>query len=803
MSKINPTPEAFKPTSDTIAVLKRLFAPSAGTGGKYVVRAHADDGSTKPAHILNRGDLAALEPLVIRVTKAITARSLPGKNVHVAPLLYREDLPPGETGKEADAIGAYALVIDADTADLSKLPIKPHLVIETSPGRFQIIYVLDQAYPVAEIKAVVAALCKILACDPGSKLIRVPGTVNYPNAAKRAAGRVPVTVTLAAMTDPDGLDGVAPTISLDALTAAIVAKYPTLTLGAREETSAELDWHQRRGDHSTMTAADFERASNTLRHKAGGEICHHEMAAYAVCESRRRGCTPEETVNLILDHPETIAAQVKAWRDRGALSEPRVRKDVMRLWKLPDERASPAEAFKGVNLGRDIIDVRSPINANIDETDADAWHSEMNKHFAVAKYASKIVIAKTSGDKLEFQELEDFHRSFANRFLQVVNAKGETKRVPVSKSWFTWEGRREYLNPGVVFEPGADSAPGMLNLWRGFGVNPTAGDWSLMQAHIRDVVCSGNEAHSDYLIKWMAYGVQHPDRPIGVAVALRGAQGAGKGILFRTFGSLFGQHFVHIAQGSQLTGRFNASLGNAVAVFLDEALWAGDRQGEGVLKALITEPTLQLEAKFRDPITVPNHLRIMIASNADWFVPIGTGDRRFFVLDVADIYAGTAHKVYWDALYGEIEHGGRAAMLHDLLAMDLTDFDVRAVPDTAAKTEQKLHSLRGTRAWLAHVLQEGDIGMYVWEESGLSIEKHGAYQHYVDFSKTRHEWQPELKDVWAKIMHKALGGCLTEARPLNDGVRRRMLVFRPLAECRTAFQGFIGAGGDAMAWVDN
>ena len=45
--------------------------------------------------------------------------------------------------------------------------------------------------------------------------------------------------------------------------------------------------------------------------------------------------------------------------------------------------------------------------------------------------------------------------------------------------------------------------------------------------------------------------------------------------------------------------------------FLDEALWAGDKQGEGTLKALITEPTFQLEAKFRDPITVKNRLRML------------------------------------------------------------------------------------------------------------------------------------------------------------------------------------------------
>ena len=188
-----------------------------------------------------------------------------------------------------------------------------------------------------------------------------------------------------------------------------------------------------------------------------------------------------------------------------------------------------------------------------------------------------------------------------------------------------------------------------------------------MGSHMLNVLCSGNQKHFDYLIRLMAWGVQHLDKPLGVAVALLGPQGAGKGIFARTYGKFYGKHFSHITHGDQLLGRFNASIGNACAIFLDEAVWAADKKGEGTLKALITEPTLQLEAKFRDPITVENRLRIMIASNSEWAVPAGIGDRRWFVLNVVDTYAGTKNPGYWKALYAELENGGEAAMLFDLL----------------------------------------------------------------------------------------------------------------------------------------
>src|SRR6185437_8695660 len=280
---------------------------------------------------------------------------------------------------------------------------------------------------------------------------------------------------------------------------------------------------------------------------------------------------------------------------------------------------------------------------------------KLNETYAAVLYGSEVLVASIVGSQIAVMKPEDFHKMFANlRFRQ------EKRSVEISRLWWEWPGRREYLGRGVVFEPGSslEVTDDMLNLWRGYGIEPRPGDWSLMRSHILNVVCSGRQDHYDYLIKWMAYGLQHPNEPIGVAVAFRGAQGAGKGIVARTFGRFFGKHFVHIANGEQLTGRFNASLATSCAVFLDEALWAGDKKGEGVLKALITEPRLHLEAKFRDPIMVDNRLRIMVASNEDWCVPAGIGDRRWFVLDVANTYAGMEHRDYWTALYAEIENGG-------------------------------------------------------------------------------------------------------------------------------------------------
>jgi hypothetical protein len=427
--------------------------------------------------------------------------------------------------------------------------------------------------------------------------------------------------------------------------------------------------------------------------------------------------------------------------------------------------------------------------------------SAMNKIYAVVKYGDQIVIANIVGKKIDFMADREFHKMMANQFIKDADGK----MIKLSWAWFNWTFRRQYIGRGAVFEPGGplEIQGDMLNMFRGLAIDPTPGNWSLMRTHILEVLCAGRQEIFDYLIQWMAWSVQNLDRPIGVAVALLGDQGAGKGIFVRAFGSLFGEHFAHVANGDQLTGRFNASIGKSCLVFLDEAVWAGDKKAEGVLKGLITEPRLSLEAKFRDPITVENRLRIIAASNNEWAVPAGIGDRRWLILNVDNSYAGTSHAVYFDALGSEIENGGAAAMLHDLLAMDLSGFNVRQVPRTEAKAQQQALSLPSIEAWLYQVLQDGAIEQRAqngllgakqeWQENGLAVVKDLAYAAYEGFSSKNRDYRPAGKPQWSRRLRAILGTHLTTTRITGDTGRTRFLQFGPLGDCREKFAAQIGA----------
>ena len=95
----------------------------------------------------------------------------------------------------------------------------------------------------------------------------------------------------------------------------------------------------------------------------------------------------------------------------------------------------------------------------------------------------------------------------------------------------------------------------------------------------------------------MARAVQEPWKPGEVAVVLRGEKGTGKTFFADHFGELFGEHYVQMSSSHHLVGHFNAHMETAIVVFADEAYWAGDKQGEGTLKTLITGNAIRIERK--------------------------------------------------------------------------------------------------------------------------------------------------------------------------------------------------------------
>ncbi len=431
------------------------------------------------------------------------------------------------------------------------------------------------------------------------------------------------------------------------------------------------------------------------------------------------------------------------------------------------------------------------------KAEAPEWVEEMNSGYFVVNETGKAMVYQLDADEVMHRQLlvrfsfEDLRKLYMNDLVQ-VGAKGDG--TPVFKdratAWLTHPNRRQYLG-GVHFAPGKTLSPDKFNLWQGFAIEPKKGNWGFMQQHIKEVICSGDEMLFDYVMGWLARCVQLPGEQGEVALVLRGGRGVGKGTLGQALLKIFGQHGLYITNEKHLTGNFNAHLRDAVFVFADEAFFAGSKQHESVLKGLITDPFITIEAKYQNAVTCRNVVHLLMASNEDWVVPAGTDERRYCVLEVSNKYQQDTD--YFGALHREMDAGGLAAMLHDLLTYDLARFDVRQVPKTNALTDQKIRSLRGFEAWLYNCLQEGEVATHEWTEEGLNIGKSLAYETYKQVSKQSREYAPQDNSQWAKSLREVLRSCCTERRPRIDGVRKRELLFSGLTECRVAFEKHIGA----------
>jgi hypothetical protein len=354
---------------------------------------------------------------------------------------------------------------------------------------------------------------------------------------------------------------------------------------------------------------------------------------------------------------------------------------------------------------------------------------ELNsKHFVVLDTGKLFVMTEKRDEFRGRQVLErsssaDIKTFYCNQFVPV----GANKSKPLGQYWFDHPERRTY--DGIIFDPTGKGIERHYNLWRGWGVEAIPGDWSLLQDHIRENICRGDIKLFDYVMGWLARIFQQPDKPGEVALVLKGRKGTGKSILGRTLGKLIGQHYVYISSAKHLTGNFNQHLRDAVVVFADEAFWAGDKQAEGTLKALITEPVLPIEGKGQNRVDVRNMIHLLIASNNDWVAPASFEERRFCITEVGEDHM--QDKPYFAAIEQQLENGGYQGMLHDLLHRDLSSFKIRDFPHTDALLEQKLRSFDPVTKWWFGRLQAGALlpEHDGWESRADGERLHG---HYAD-----------------------------------------------------------------------
>ena len=512
-------------------------------------------------------------------------------------------------------------------------------------------------------------------CSSIDHIMRLPGTVNWPDARKQKRGRVPAMSVLLEH-NPKRIyrkEQIPPVIPVQMDGTAIGTATPLVTISGNIQALNEID--------------DLDEWNVPARLKV---IALH-------------GRHPDET------KPKDNSRSAWVFDFCCGLARCKVPEDV--IYGILLDKDYP--------ISESILDKRSPEDyAKRQIQRALEWCRDPNlermnrKHAVILDYGGKVVVIDERFDSTKMRTVISHQSSntiqdrYRNRQVQIGTDKdGNPKYRKLGHWWLDHEDRREFET--MAYVPGRYDIPDVFNLWRGWNVEARKGDCSLFLQHLHNNVCSGNDEYYGYLINWMARTVQQPDKPGETAIVLRGDQGTGKSFFANSFGHLFGRHYLTISNSKHLIGNFNAHLRDLSVLFADEAFFAGDKAHEGVLKTLVTGHSITIEMKGYDAEEVPNRLHIIMASNSEWVAPASGNERRYFVLDVGDEQRQNA--AYFKAVKDQLEDGGYEALLHHLMTRDISLFNVRDVPQTEALKDQKILSQSPMQQWWFSKLMEGRI----------------------------------------------------------------------------------------------
>lgn len=343
---------------------------------------------------------------------------------------------------------------------------------------------------------------------------------------------------------------------------------------------------------------------------------------------------------------------------------------------------------------------------------------EMNDRYAKWQKATDTYIIDipktlTAGVVCQFTK-NSLIKIHSNERVEQKAKKGESKKISVFDYWFDqWPMHTIYDN--VVFDPAMKVVPrNTLNVFFGFNnVQPHSGDASPILDHLRNIWCRGDEKIYHWLITYMANIFQFPGKKYPTAVAVIGAQGGGKSLVFEKGLKPMAHPYCTVsARRDDIAGRFNSAMENRLIFVAEESTFAGDHQTSSKLKSLISEGTLTVERKGLEPETCNNLVRFFFLSNDMHALKLEADDRRFLVLEISKERVGDMK--YFQNLANWLDNGGREIWLDYLLkwnpaSVHMSWDDLHNAPRTTTKVRQISHSLGPVEHFLRNLAMLGYV----------------------------------------------------------------------------------------------
>lgn len=335
----------------------------------------------------------------------------------------------------------------------------------------------------------------------------------------------------------------------------------------------------------------------------------------------------------------------------------------------------------------------------------------------------------------------------------------------------------------VGFDPTENDHNITCNLWGGWPTVPKQGQCDLLLDLLRRL-CSGEETENSdavyqWVLKWLAYPIQHHGAKMRTSLIFHGPQGVGKNLFFESYGAIFGKYFRVIGQ-SEVDDKFNDWASGKLFMVADEVVARQELfHIKNKIKALITGETIRINPKNVAAHDERNHVNIIFLSNETQPLVLEKDDRRFVVIWTpekmgANVYADIAE---------EVSSGGIEALHDYLLQLDLGDFNEHSKPPmTRAKQDLIDINLDSVQRFIVDWLNE-DLGLPV-----VPCASSDCYKAYLDWCKKNGVTRPRELSQFAGNIGKMAGWAKERKRVyqnllFNGNTIQKMMIFPPLEQC--------------------
>ena len=683
-----------------------------------------------------------------------------------------------------------AVFADTDGAPLEPLLVlKPHIIVESSPGNYHVYWLVDGAFPLGRFTEIQTAIAAQYETDPRVKdlprVLRLPGFYHQKGA--------PFLVRVVE-SNPE-----LPRYSIDQIISGLGVQPHAANSTNRDETQL--------GEIPRHIAAMFP----------SGEVLGKQITDFS---------EPTEFLETTENREKVLSAARAAWPDGlpsgdeyTALGLILSTLPIIHGWSevvareiLDDVGSKPAEANRINNDtmwagfltstrkkfesgGTDISGIGSLFKLAKDNgwVRPDTATEKLSglSRFGLITLGSKVGIVdlEQANEASTLKPLNIYSRDDGGVLIQRAIAASNPQADTAKEFRTWWRSPQTKMFYGVELNPSGTS-PGYLNIFRGLSVTPKQGSYPLITSFLKEIVCADSTEYFNYLWGWMAHLIQKPAEKPGVSILLLGGQGTGKGTFAaKIVGGLYAHHFLHLQSDAALTGTFNEALESSLVVFADEAFFSGDRRAANILKAVETESRLQINAKFQPGRQITSYHRIIAASNNTHAAHVEEDDRRKFVLRLSEGRKGDF--AYWKALDAEIKGGGLEALAFDLQHHDLSNFEVRQRPKSSELMRQKLASLDTVPKWWLDRLTDGrqyssSVG---WIEF---VSSESLQNDFIEWARRicHGSRLPSQRDFIIALKKHCPVLTPSQEGPANH--RKRGFIFPSLHECRASFETVCG-----------